>query len=130
LGTYAFPRIGDKTVDAVTTADVMAVLSPIWSAKPVTAKRMRQRIGAVMKWARAGPAHGQPRRRGDLRRAAEEHGRPEAPARCRTPRSAPREVCELALAHVNTDRVEAAYRRTDLFDRRPRLMVDWAAYVA
>ena len=31
---------------------------------------------------------------------------------------APREVCEIALAHVNTDRVEAAYRRTDLFDHR------------
>ena len=29
---------------------------------------------------------------------------------------APREVCELALAHVNSDRVEAAYRRTDLFE--------------
>ena len=43
---------------------------------------------------------------------------------------APREVCEIALAHVNTDRVEAAYRRTDLFDRRRRLMTDWAAYLA
>ena len=42
---------------------------------------------------------------------------------------APREVCELALAHVNTDRVEAAYRRTDLFDRRRVLMAGWAAYV-
>ena len=31
---------------------------------------------------------------------------------------ASRDVCEIALAHVNTDRVEAAYRRTDLFDRR------------
>ena len=31
---------------------------------------------------------------------------------------APREVCELALAHVNSDRVEAADRRTDLFERR------------
>ena len=37
---------------------------------------------------------------------------------------APREVCELALAHVNSDRVEAAYRRTDLFDRRRVLMGD------
>ena len=27
-------------------------------------------------------------------------------------------LCELALAHVNSDRVEAAYRRSDLFDRR------------
>ena len=35
---------------------------------------------------------------------------------------APREVCELALAHVNSDRVEAAYRRSDLFDRRRVLM--------
>ena len=35
---------------------------------------------------------------------------------------APREVCEHALAHVNSDRVEAAYRRTDLFDRRRELM--------
>ena len=31
---------------------------------------------------------------------------------------APREVCELAPAHVNSDRVEAAYRRSDLFDWR------------
>ena len=43
---------------------------------------------------------------------------------------APREVCELALAHVNRDRVEAAYPRSDLFDRRRVLMNDWAAYVA
>ena len=43
---------------------------------------------------------------------------------------APREVCELALAHVNSDRVEAAYRRSDLFDPRRVLMNDWAAYVA
>ena len=43
---------------------------------------------------------------------------------------APREVCELALAHVNTDRVEAAYRRTDLFERRRELMEEWAAFLA
>ena len=35
---------------------------------------------------------------------------------------APREVCELALAHVNSDRAEVAYRRTDLFERRRDLM--------
>ena len=40
----------------------------------------------------------------------------------------PKEVCELALAHVNSDRVEAAYRRSDLFDRRRELMAAWAAY--
>ena len=42
----------------------------------------------------------------------------------------PREVCELALAYVNSDRVEAAYRRTDLFEKRRFLMDEWAAYVA
>ena len=42
---------------------------------------------------------------------------------------APREVCELALAHVNNDRVEAAYRRSDLFERRRALMEEWAAYI-
>ena len=35
---------------------------------------------------------------------------------------APREVCELALAHVNTNAIEAAYRRTDLLERRRALM--------
>ena len=43
---------------------------------------------------------------------------------------APREVCELALAHVNSDRVEAAYRRTDLFEKRRELMGAWADYIA
>ena len=42
----------------------------------------------------------------------------------------PREVVEAALAHVVQNKVEAAYRRSDLFERRRRLMDDWAAYVA
>ena len=42
----------------------------------------------------------------------------------------PPEVVEAALAHVVRNKVEAAYRRTDLFDRRRRLMDDWAAYIA
>ena len=42
----------------------------------------------------------------------------------------PREVIEAALAHVVENRVEAAYRRTDLFERRRRLMEDWATYIA
>ena len=43
---------------------------------------------------------------------------------------APREVCELALAHVNTNAIEAAYRRTDLFERRRALMEQWSAFLA
>ena len=41
----------------------------------------------------------------------------------------PREVIEAALAHVVRNRVEAAYARSDLFERRRRLMDDWARYL-
>jgi integrase len=40
----------------------------------------------------------------------------------------PREVVEMALAHTIENRVEAAYRRGDLFDKRRRLMMDWARF--
>lgn len=40
----------------------------------------------------------------------------------------PREAAEAALAHTIPDKVEAAYRRGDLFERRRRLMQDWADY--
>ena len=42
----------------------------------------------------------------------------------------PREVIEAALAHVVRNRVEAAYARSDLFERRRALMNDWARYLA
>jgi len=38
------------------------------------------------------------------------------------------EVQEMALAHVVGDKVEAAYRRGDLLEKRRRLMADWAEY--
>ena len=38
------------------------------------------------------------------------------------------EVCEMALAHTIGNKVEAAYRRGDLFDKRRRLMADWAFF--
>ncbi len=41
----------------------------------------------------------------------------------------PREVVEAALAHVVQNKVEAAYARSDLFERRRQLMDDWSAYV-
>ncbi|WP_234731079.1 tyrosine-type recombinase/integrase [Acidocella facilis] len=40
----------------------------------------------------------------------------------------PGEVGEAALAHTNADKVEAAYQRSDLFEKRRRLMDEWAAY--
>ena len=51
LRDYAMPRLGRERIDEITTSDVMAVLLPIWTTKAETARRVRQRIGTVMKWA-------------------------------------------------------------------------------
>ena len=259
LRNYAMPKLGPRPVDRISTTDVMAVLVPIWNEKRVTARKVRQRIGAVMRWAvaqgyrednPAGDAIGaalpkkgvRPRhlaalpygkvagaiaavrasrahpatvgafeflvltacRSGEVRGARWEEIRLEerewripaqrmktnrehrvplsaralavlAEASASTGRSglvfpsptgrlhsraaisrliqqlgieavphgfrssfrdwaaectdSPREVCELALAHVNTNAVEAAYRRSDLFERRRELMEQWAAFL-
>ncbi|MDE0378652.1 MAG: tyrosine-type recombinase/integrase [Rhodospirillales bacterium] len=259
LRDYAMPRLGDKSVADITSADVLAVLVPIWSAKRVTARRVRQRIGAILKWAvaegyrddnpagdaitaalpKGGVARQHQRalpyaevgaaieavrastayrasalafeflvltaaRSGEVRGARWEEIDADAatwtvPAErmkgglehrvplseralavlkmARTLRddsglvfpsvsgrrlgesnlsdlcrrlgieavphgfrssfrqwaaertNIPREVAELALAHVNSDRVEAAYQRSDLFERRRDLMESWARYL-
>ena len=256
---YAVPKMGAKRVDHISAADVMEVLLPIWSTKRETARRVRQRIGAVLKWVAAqGDREDNPagdaisaalpknsvRRRhqralphpqvaealvrvrtskahratalafkflvltacrsGEVRGARWDEGdaaaatwtvppvRMKAKLEHRVPLSSraavvldeareisdrsvlvfpsptgrvlsdstlskllrelgigavprgfrssfrdwtaertdvPREVCELALAHVNSDRVEAAYRRSDLFETRRFLMDDRAAYI-
>ena len=41
----------------------------------------------------------------------------------------PAEMAELALAHAIGNKVEAAYRRGDMFERRRRMMSDWAAFL-
>ena len=51
LEQFVFPRIGARGVNEISTEDVIAVLGPIWHDKPTTAKRVRQRIGAVLTWA-------------------------------------------------------------------------------
>ncbi len=50
LTTYAFPHFGNKQMDVINSADVLAALTPIWTDKPETASRVRQRIGTVLKW--------------------------------------------------------------------------------
>jgi integrase len=40
----------------------------------------------------------------------------------------PREIAEAALAHTLQNKVEAAYRRTDYFEKRRAMMDDWAAF--
>ena len=51
LAAYAYPRIGALRVDRVTSADVLAIVAPIWDSRRVTATRVRQRISAIMRWA-------------------------------------------------------------------------------
>ncbi|MHB1077378.1 hypothetical protein [Thiobacillus sp.] len=40
----------------------------------------------------------------------------------------PREMSEMALSHAIGDKVEAAYRRGDLFEKRRQMMADWATW--
>ena len=51
LRTYVYPTVGPKRIDLITSGDLMACLAPIWFTKAETARRVRQRISAVMKWA-------------------------------------------------------------------------------
>ena len=51
LRAYVFPHFGSRLVTEVSGSDVMKALTLIWTAKPETARRVRQRISAVMKWA-------------------------------------------------------------------------------
>lgn len=50
LETYAFPVLGDRAVDKIEGPIIRDVLAPIWLSKPKTARRVRQRIGAVLDW--------------------------------------------------------------------------------
>ena len=259
LERYAFPRIGEMPVSEVTSADVIGILAPIWHDRAATARKLRQRIRAVMEWTvamdlrpdnpcdRIGPVlgvqgkvvrhmralpHGEvasaigkvrasnsgpvvklafeflvltatrsgeargaewteidrdegvwtipaPRTKGNrehrvplsrraleilddaralgrgsrlvfpslrgkplgvtalsrllstLRIEAVPHGfRSSFRDWAAEETDHPREVAEAALAHTVRNPIEAAYRRTDLFERRRRLMDDWAAYLA
>ena len=51
LTRFAFPRIGKVPVSEVTSADLLEILTPLWHRKVATAKRVRQRLQAVLEWA-------------------------------------------------------------------------------
>ena len=51
LTEYALPKLGALSVDSIGAADILTVLTPLWHTMPVTAQRLRQRIGTVLKWA-------------------------------------------------------------------------------
>lgn len=259
LNEYAAPKLGALSVDSIDAADILAVLTPLWHAMPVTAQRLRQRIGTVLKWAIAqgyrldnpadaiayalprqsrrpvhqssipytavseaiaavrtsnasrsarlalefmvltaarsgevtgctwqeidmeertwtvpasrmkagrvhrvplskralevlaearklgngrgpvfpGPKTGRPMFRARFSRLLSQLGIPTVPHGFRTSfrvwaqerTDVPREVCEAALAHTNPNKAEAAYARSDLFDRRRELMDRWSRYL-
>ena len=53
LTTYAFPSIGNMPVANIEARHIVECLQPIWLTKMETAKRTRQRISTVMRWAKA-----------------------------------------------------------------------------
>jgi integrase len=52
MENHVFPRLENRQIDTLGTADVLAVLSPVWTEKHDTARRLRQRIAAVFDWAK------------------------------------------------------------------------------
>ena len=50
LNIHVYPYIGDKTLDKITSRELMACLDPIWFEKRVTANKAFKQIRAVMKW--------------------------------------------------------------------------------
>jgi integrase len=53
LEAYAYPRLAETDTASIDTQDILAVLKPIWTEKPETASRVRQRIEAVLDYASA-----------------------------------------------------------------------------
>jgi len=53
LTEHAFPKLGTMKVNAIGSADVITALAPIWTDKPVMARKIRTRIGQVLAFAKA-----------------------------------------------------------------------------
>jgi integrase len=53
LENDVFSSMGAKPIDQIDTPDVLKVLTPIWTTKPETARRLKQRIKVVLEWAKA-----------------------------------------------------------------------------
>jgi hypothetical protein len=51
LEVYAFPTLGERLVSDIDGPAVRDVLAEIWTDKPETARRVRQRLGSVLDWA-------------------------------------------------------------------------------
>ena len=53
LELHVFPIIGHLAVCEVASADILKVLAPIWNTKADTAKKIRQRLRMIIRWAKA-----------------------------------------------------------------------------
>lgn len=46
---YVYPKIGEKRIDRVTTADLLGIIGPLWSAKPAMAEELQPWLVQVVK---------------------------------------------------------------------------------
>ncbi len=53
LERHAMPTLGNTPLDRIDRGDVLRVLTPIWTTRPETARRVRQRMRTVFRWAMA-----------------------------------------------------------------------------
>lgn len=53
LEAYAYPHFGQMPLHTISSAEVLKSLTPIWTEKHDTAKRLKQRIAAVFDWAKS-----------------------------------------------------------------------------
>lgn len=49
---HAFPKLADKPIETITREDILRVLKPIWTNQAETGRRLRQRLRAVLQWAK------------------------------------------------------------------------------
>ena len=52
LEKEVFPHFGNRPIDTIGTADILRVLTPVWTTKHDTARRLKQRISTVFDWAK------------------------------------------------------------------------------
>ncbi len=53
LERHAMPVLGNTPLDRIDRGDVLRVLTPIWTSRPETARRVRQRMRTIFRWAMA-----------------------------------------------------------------------------
>jgi integrase len=53
LERYVFPAVGSIRVDQISREHLLRILTPVWTSKPETGRKVRQRIRAILSWAQA-----------------------------------------------------------------------------